>query len=159
MGSKSERYDSNVVQKLNYIHVMPVSVEIERGERANVPDSLVLTRMLAKELASRTTFRIVSSDTTPSSSPEVVHEEMGKVLSSGVVLFAHFVYTRSGLGERNAALTLKVSDPTTAKVMAYSSHDTFAGNSYFLPPSYEVITTDAIKGAVDELEKSVKKSK
>lgn len=159
-GSRAELYDPNVVQKLGYIHVMPVSIAMEQGERTSLPDSLLLTRMLAKEVASRALFTVIPSDTVLlRRSPEIIREEMRKVFSSGVVLFAHMIYTRSGFGEPNATLMLKLADPSTGKVLAFSSHDTFTGSSYILKPSYEDVTADAIKGAVDALEKSLKKSK
>ena len=149
MGSKSEIIDQQYVSQMKYVDILPLIIKKE-DNKITIPEADTINTILKRELKSRNLFQIIND--------EVLNDELkDKFIAQGAFLIGEISYFKASFGEINAKLTLKFVEPSTEKVILYSLHDTYLGNSYFLPASVEVITEDAIKGAIDELQSKLKK--
>ncbi len=149
MGSKSEIIDQQSVSKMEYVDLLPLVIKKENNN-IRIPEADTVNAILRRELKTRNLFHIINRS-------ELNEELKAKFISQGAFLLGEITYFNGSFGEINAKLMLKFVEPSTEKVILYSSHDTYLGNSYFLPPSVEGITEDAIKGALDELQSKLKK--
>jgi len=149
MGSKSEIIDQQLVSKMKYVDILPLVIKKENNN-ISIPEADTINTILKRELKSRNLFQIIN--------PKELNDDLkDKFIVQGAFLLGEMTYFNGSFGEINAKLMLKFVDPSTEKVILFSSHDTYLGNSYFLPASVEKITEDAIKGAIDELQNKLKK--
>lgn len=148
MGSKGELLDKNAIKKISSIVLMPVEVKNEFSDKANLPSADSLSFMLHNGLTSINLFKIIQVDSNFQMN-SMDNDTLYNFIQSSAVLFSYMEYLHQEFTP-NAKLTIKLVNPETKKVILYCIHDTFLGNSYFLPPSIDDITEDAIKGALDK---------
>lgn len=149
IGSKSEIIDQNYVFNLKYVDTLPLIIKTENNN-INVPEADTINSHFKKELNSRNLFQIVNRS-------ELNEDLKNRFFSQGAFLLGEITYFNGSFGEINAKLVLKFVEPSDEKVIFFASHDTYLGNSYFLPPNIKEVTEDAIKGVLDELQNKLKK--
>lgn len=154
MGSKGELLDKNYINKVSYIVLMPVEVKNEYIDKTKFPSADSLSFMLHNELSSRNLFKIIQVDSNFKMTSQV-YDTLKNFPQNSAILFSNMEYFYQEITP-NAKLTLKLINPETENVILYCFHDTYLGDSYFLPPSIDDVTKDAIIGAVDKFNELLK---
>ena len=153
-GSKGEILNQDDLQDIYYIELLPILVSTEIDNDFNAPNLDSIKIMLENEIKSRKLFQVISGKDKPLNS-----ETKNNFLLNGAFLLTNLRYFKPPLEGANAEITLKLVRPASEKVILYCSHNTYEGNSYFLPPGVDEVTQDAIKGSIDMLEKLYKGNK
>ncbi len=160
LGSKSTIYDQQTLQRVRSVCLVPVSASfkgkpMKREVRASLYD------LLKREPDSRNLFILITPDNLRTGNPPEGADQArvyGTTYTADAVLYASLRYFVNVLDPVvNAEMTLTLVETETGKTIALSSHNTQWGNSYIIYPKLEVVTADAIKGAVAVLEKALKR--
>lgn len=159
-GSRYKVFDSTALKRVSRVYLFPVFSRIDTSHPSMIDDSA--TVMLWREIDSRDLFKLVPIDSLYPASKEVGSWDstsalkIAQMVSADAFIYPHMEYSKAAFGEKVADLSLPLVDPQTDKVIVYAHHNTYLGNSYFLPPGFETVRGDVIKGAVDALAKAIK---
>lgn len=157
-GSSSKVLNEEYLKRDTTVCLFPVI--LYSGQNSRLPGNDSIDQQLWKEIDSHKIFKLIPIENSrsavrgtsvwDSTSTQVI----AKLLGANAIFYARINYSKETL-EPVATLSLRLVDSESDSVVAYGFHDTYLGNSYFLPPSYETVTSDAIKGAVNALVKSI----
>jgi len=160
LGSKSTIYDQQTLQRVRSVCLAPVSVSF-KGSPMNREVRASLYDLLKGELDSRNLFLLVTPDNLRIGNPPEGAGQAriyGTTYAADAVLYASLRYFLNVIDPVvNAEMTLTLIETETGKTIASSSHNTQWGNSYIVYPKREIVTSDAVKGAVAALEKVLKR--
>lgn len=151
MGSKGEVVDAVAIRHLSYVEIMPLYVN--RGGNISMPEQDSLDAWFRNSIASGTTFKIVNKDSLERSES---YRNLYKV--NGAKIFGKISFRREQDRGTNVEFAIVVKSNLNDNILAYSSHDTYLGNSYFFRPDIRELTQDGITGALNKLEKIIKES-
>ncbi len=160
LGSSSKVVDTISVQSISRVYLLPIVGVTGSGDNLGVDDSATVE--LWRDINSGNLFAVVPMD-----SVESYIRKLGKFdssmafsiadsMSANAILIANIRYSKADMGLTNVAdATIQLVGAKTHKLIAYSLYNTYISNSYFLPPSFQTVRTDAIDGAAHALAKAI----
>ena len=160
-GSRSKVLNPVALKNVSVVCLFPVIQRAADGAKITSDDSTNL--QLWNGLNSRNLFTLVPMDSVNSAIraqktwDSTTTGTIARSLNAGAFIIARMNYSKESFGEAVADLSLQMVDSKTDSVIAYGLHNTFLGDSYFLPPGFETVKRDAIKGAVDALTDAIMK--
>ena len=158
IGGNATISDAKAIQKISRVYLPPFIVVDEWPKTDTIVVPARIYSFLCEKL--NDVFTVVLFDSVKYKSVAMNIEkarQMGQESGADAIVFAQLRYYLPLFDAPSAELKLNLIDPSTGKVIAFSSHDTHLGNSYFSiePPSRAQITGDAIVGCVETLKKAV----
>ena len=152
LGTKVNFYQTDIILKINKIAIAPVIIiNPEYQEMINFA-----TECLKNEVGRYKDFDFIFPDSLMSFCEENEIEiydtkKMTKLAmraNADAIIFCNIQYFYKAFeSDKNAFAIINIIDTNNGNTIALAEYDTFKGNSYFLPPSREKSTRDAIHGA------------
>jgi hypothetical protein len=160
LGSTSKVVDTVDARTITRAYLLPIVAVTESGDNLGVDDTATAT--LWRDIEASNLFPLVPMDTV-----EIYIRAIGKPdsamafkladsMGTNSFLIADLRYSKADMGLTNVAdVKLQLVGVRTHKVIAYALYNTYISKSYFFPPSFETVRTDAIDGAAYALANAI----